>query len=165
MVSHGLKPTKLSSLSTKTSLEAFLGAAISIHVPFKLGLSIKAVVHTALKKSSEKTWSSKSTITFTAPAGKNYRVTQFVVTYKSEIPGDDIIGYTGYKVEETTGALPKLSKFLFFIIIMLISKSPRNVSTNQHLLIQIIFFRILQIDSLESSNTSLTLWPSFLEKS
>ena len=141
MVTQGLKLTKSSYLSTKTSLEASLGAAIPIHVPFKLGLSIKAVVHTALKKSSEKTWSSKSTITFTAPAGKNYRVTQFVVTYKSEIPGDDIALYTSYKVEETKGALPKLSKFFsFFTINMLITKSPRNVQTNLHLLIQIIFF-------------------------
>ena len=114
VVTQGLKLTKSSSLSTKTSLEASLGAAIPIHVPFKLGLSIKAVVHTALKKSSEKTWSSKSTITFTAPKGKNYRVTQFVVTFKSEIPGDEMALYGSYKVEETTGALPKLSKVFPF---------------------------------------------------
>ena len=118
-----------------------LDAVIPSSVPVKLGLKMKSVVKTSLKKSSTKTWSSKSTITFTAPAGKNYRVTQFVVTYKSEIPGDDIALYTSYKVEETKGALPKLSKFFsFFTINMLITKSPRNVQTYLHLLIQIIFF-------------------------
>ena len=114
VVTQGLKLTKSSSVSTKRSLEFSLDAVIPSSVPTKIGLKMKSQIKTSLKKSSEKTWSSKSTITFTAPAGKNYRVTQFVVTYKSEIPGDDIALYTSYKVEETKGALPKLSKFLHF---------------------------------------------------
>ena len=141
VVTQGLKLTKSSSISTKRSLEFSLDAVIPSSVPTKIGLKMKSQIKTSLKKSSEKTWSSKSTITFTAPKGKNYRVTQFVVTFKSEIPGDAMALYGSYKVEETTGALPKLSKvFSFSIINILITKSPRNVQPNQSLLIQIIYF-------------------------
>ena len=141
MVTQGLKLTKSSSVSTKRSLEFLLGAVIPSSVPTPIGLKMKSQIKTSLKKISEKTWSSKSTITFTAPKGKKYRVTQFVVTFKSEIPGDEMALYGSYKVEETTGALPKLSKvFSFFITNILITKSPRNVQPNQSLLIQIILF-------------------------
>lgn len=111
VVTQGLKLTKSSSVSTKRSLEFSLDAVIPSSVPTKIGLKMKSQIKTSLKKSSEKTWSSKSTITFTAPKGKNYRVTQFVVTFKSEIPGDAMALYGSYKVEETTGALPKLKSY------------------------------------------------------
>ena len=82
-------------------------------MPINVGLAMKGEITKSLTRGSEKTWNTKSTITFTAPAGKNYRVTQFVVTFKSEIPGDEIALYTNYKVEETTGALPHLRKNFF----------------------------------------------------
>merc|ERR1712141_695787 len=107
VVTQGLKLTKSSSVSTKRSLEFSLDAVIPSSVPTKIGLKMKSQIKTSLKK----TWSSKSTITFTAPKGKNYRVTQFVVTFKSEIPGDAMALYGSYKVEETTGALPKLKSY------------------------------------------------------
>ena len=114
-VTQGLKLTSSSTVSTTYNLEASLGFTIPIKMPIDVGLTMKAEIKKSLTRGSEKTWSSKSTITFTAPAWKNYRVTQFIVKFKSEIPGDEIALYTNYKVEETTGALPHLRKnFLFF---------------------------------------------------
>ena len=112
-VTQGLKLTQSSTISTKVNLEASLGFTIPIQMPINVGLAMKGEITKSLTRGSEKTWNTKSTITFTAPAGKNYRVTQFVVTFKSEIPGDEIALYTNYKVEETTGALPHLRKNFF----------------------------------------------------
>ena len=112
-VTQGLKLTQSSTISTTVNLEATLGFTIPIKMPIEVGLSMKGEITKSLTRGSEETWSTKSTINFTAPAGRNYRVTQFIVTFKSEIPGDEIALYTNYKVEETTGALPHLRKNFF----------------------------------------------------
>ena len=131
-VTQGLKLTQSSTISTKVNLEASLGFTIPIQMPINVGLAMKGEITKSLTRGSEKTWNTKSTITFTAPAGKNYRVTQFVVTFKSEIPGDEIALYTSYKVEETTGVLPRLRKFLFSfnIIIYIITNMRKIVQPN-----------------------------------
>ena len=124
--------------STLLILEiSIAGFTIPIKMPIDVGLTMKAEIKKSLTRGSEKTWSSKSTITFTAPAWKNYRVTQFIVKFKSEIPGDEIALYTSYKVEETTGVLPRLSKFLFLfnMIICIIKNMRKIVQSNYHLLI------------------------------
>ena len=109
-VTQGLKLTESSTVSTTVNLEASLGFTIPIKMPIDVGLAMKGEIKKSLTRGSEKTWNTKSTITFTAPAGTNYRVTQFIVTFKSEIPGDEIALYTSYKVEETDGVLPDLRK-------------------------------------------------------
>ena len=130
-VTQGLKLTQSSTISTTVNLEATLGFTIPIKMPINVGLSMKGEITKSLTRGSEKTWSTKSTIAFTAPAWKNYRVTQFIVTFKSEIPGDEIALYTSYKVEESTGALSHLRKIFFRTV-------QRNLQANYHLLITFI---------------------------
>jgi len=101
-ITSGIVMTYSESLTTKVGLEATLKKSVA-----KLGGDVEAKVSTeiskALSKGTEQSWSYEREITFTAPAGKNYRVLQDQVKFNSDLKRDNIIFYGAYTVQERNG--------------------------------------------------------------
>jgi len=97
-ITTGLKLTKSESFSTTTSLTFSLEAALN-----GIGASteLKTELSDTLETGSEKNWVTEREITFTAPAGKNYRVKQQVASFTSIVDADDCVFSGDYIVEES----------------------------------------------------------------
>ena len=107
-VTVGLKLSNSQSLSTKLGVETALTASTSPEVPgssfsTELSRKITSEITTSMSSSSEQTWSTTTKTTFTAPAGKNYRVRQRVIGFDSQLPQDDMLLHLAYHIDETTG--------------------------------------------------------------
>ena len=84
---HGFKST----LSASIGMGAFSASATA-----EYNHEVETTETSTIENTDEKT----STITFTAPAGKIYRVLQKVVKFNSPLPSDDCELRTKYTVEE-----------------------------------------------------------------
>jgi len=97
--STGLRLQKSSEISTKIGLEASLKA--SIQGVGDLETKFSAEISTSMSSESESTWGQENKITFTAPAGKQYRVLQDQISFNSDFERDNLRFYGAYTIEET----------------------------------------------------------------
>ena len=103
-VTKGLKLTSSLTLSTKVNLESSLEASIPIDaISFGVSSKIATELASSMTTTEEKSWSTATKTTFTAPKGKNYRVKQIEVDFDSVLPEDHLIFDSGYTIEETDG--------------------------------------------------------------
>lgn len=108
-VIRGLTLTSSQSLTTTIGVETSLTASASAEA-YGLGLStemtttITAEIQSSIEYGREQNWSRKTTTTFTAPAGKNYRVRQRRMRFDSLLPRDDMVLLFDYEANESTGA-------------------------------------------------------------
>jgi len=65
-------------------------------------MDLKTELSNTLATGSEKSWVTENEITFTAPAGKNYRIKQPEASFKSLLNDDDCVFSGKYTVEEST---------------------------------------------------------------
>ena len=114
-VTKGVKITQASSLTKKTGFKASLkySASLAIEGIFSVGgetsYEFTQEIESSLSHANEKQWSETTTVTFTAPKGVNYRVTQWQLNFASDALEDDQCQgqvLTKFKVEETDGDFP-----------------------------------------------------------
>ena len=103
-----------SSTSFSASVEASMEVAVGI---FNLGASVSTEFSTGLEKSfsesEETSWSKTETITFTIPAGKNYKVMQHSVDFDGVFKDDDCSLLTSIKIfESDSGAFDDPDDFI-----------------------------------------------------
>jgi hypothetical protein len=108
-VTEGLKLTSSSSVSVKLGLDESLKASIP-----DIGMSVKtqlqASVTDSLDRGEEESWTQTTSIKFTAPAGKNYRVSQYTVPFKSLYDADDMTLSSFFSIQESDGELPHVDE-------------------------------------------------------
>ncbi|CAB4005144.1 tetratricopeptide repeat 28-like [Paramuricea clavata] len=106
-VTIGLKLTSSSTVSTTVGLEVSLKASASFAgFGAEVESKISKQIQKSLSNTAEKDWIRKSTIKFTAPKGKNYRVKQLTCSFMSPLAADDCVLNCDYVVEETDGDFP-----------------------------------------------------------
>ena len=59
-------------------------------------------LESSMSSSEEKSWSKTTKTTYTAPAGKNYRVLQMVVNFSSPLDSDNCCLHGDERIEEST---------------------------------------------------------------
>ena len=102
-VTTGLEFSSYSSISTSVGLEQSLMTSISrAAVDEEVEARIKAEIQYSMLRSKED-WSRTSTITFTAPAYKNYRIKQLMCYFSSPLLSDDCVLTCNCIVEESQG--------------------------------------------------------------
>ena len=104
---HGFK----TSLSASIGLGAFSSTATAEY---------NHEVETTVTEETEKTFSRTNKITFTAPAGKIYRVLQDVVKFDSPLPSDDCELRCKYTVEEEEKGMHRLISDVFRLLVFLV---------------------------------------------
>lgn len=112
-VTKGVKLTTTSSLSIKEGFKASLkySASLEIGRVARVGMEeafeICQEIESSLSNSSQEQWSETTKVTFTAPKGVNYRVTQWQLNFRSWnlMLTDNCQGQvlTKIKIEETNG--------------------------------------------------------------
>lgn len=103
-VTQGLKLTNSSSLSSTLGIENSLTAAANYGIASaEMTSTITASLSASINSSSEETWSQTETITFSAPAGKNYRVKQIECPFNSAYEPDSMTLGCSYEIQETDG--------------------------------------------------------------
>ena len=97
----GLKSTSSSSFSAKLGLKSTFGASLAVE-DFSASASkeYNMELETAMSQTDEKTWQQTNTITFTAPAGKFYRVLQNTVKFSSPLETDNCELRCNYTIDE-----------------------------------------------------------------
>jgi hypothetical protein len=89
----------------KTTMEASMeGAFKGMSFGAKASTEITKEIETTFSETSESNWSKTDKMKFTVPAGKNYKVMQRVVKFKSKLPGDSYTLLSGVKVFESNTA-------------------------------------------------------------
>lgn len=110
-VTKGVKITQASSLTKKQGFKASLkfSASLAIKGIFSVGSEMSREfsqeIQSSVSHANENQWSETTTVTFTAPKGVNYRVTQWQFNFGSDTMSDQCQGQvlTKFKVEETKG--------------------------------------------------------------
>ena len=105
-ITTGLKLTKSKTVTTTAGFEHSITASLS--VPIK-GLTagmesttkFYAQIESSLSSSEEKYWSKQTKTTYTAPAGKKYRVVQTLLDFSSPLELDDSTLYNSERIEES----------------------------------------------------------------
>jgi len=101
-VSKGLKLMSSSSLSTKVGLETSIEKSIGkAGIGGKASAKLTTEISTSMESSTEETWTEEREVTFTAPAGKQYRVWQEQLSLDSDVKSDNIRFYGEYTIEES----------------------------------------------------------------
>jgi hypothetical protein len=103
-VTNGLTLTKSKSLSTKLGTQTSLQTAASYPGLFEgeVAQTVSAEITSAMSTSEERSWSRSVKWTFKAPAGKNYRVRQRLVTFNSQLPQDNLCLNMYTEINEST---------------------------------------------------------------
>ena len=103
-VTMGLKLTSSNSLTSKVGLEVALAFAVSgVGVSAEMTARVTSEISEYMSSSEEKSWSKTEETTFSAPAGKNYRVKQTVFRFSSPLGEDNLDLRSKYTIEETDG--------------------------------------------------------------
>ena len=117
-VTTGVKRSSTETIRSKTtysqSIEASLSGAIKM---FNFGVTSKTEFSVELENSFSKTtesaWSKTEKITFTIPAGKNFKVMQHVVKFDGEFSADSCTLLTAIKIfESDTSQFSDPDKFI-----------------------------------------------------
>ena len=103
-VTNGL--TTQSSTTMSTTLGMGVSLSASVHagsMSAEAAAEFHQEITNTVTNASEETWSRTTTTTFTAPAGKNYRVVQNTCMFESALAVDNCALKCNYIIEETDG--------------------------------------------------------------
>lgn len=107
-LTRGLTLTQSETVTTKVGLETALTASIEMGIPFvgdaSFGMTttLTTEVTNSISHGEERSWTESYTTTYTAPAGKNYRVIQMGCDLNSPLAADDMYLFSTYlTVEES----------------------------------------------------------------
>ena len=101
-----MKLTKSTSVSTKIGFEYSLKSSLSVPIKgitagmestYKFSMEIQ----TSMSSSEEKSWSKETATTYTAPAGKKYRVLQTLLDFSSPLDSDNCCLYCTERIDES----------------------------------------------------------------
>ena len=106
-VEHGVTKSREESVTVTDSLKSTMEMSVSYGaVSASASVEISHTVERTVKVGTEITTTSSSETKFTAPAGKNYRVWQYVITFSGRFGASDdrfqVIG--PYRIEESSNA-------------------------------------------------------------
>lgn len=83
-------------------MEYSLEASLSLlGIGAKETLTLKTEIENSMSSTEEKYWSKETDVSYTAPAGKTYRVVQLVLDFDSPLEVDNCSLYTKECVEES----------------------------------------------------------------
>ena len=104
-ITTGITLTESETVSTKVGFEYSLTSSVSAGIGgFSAGLESTATytyeIQRSLSTSTESSWSKETTTTFTAPAGKQYKIFQTVLDFSSPYQLDDCSLYSHERIEE-----------------------------------------------------------------
>lgn len=104
-ITTGMKLTRSQSLTTRIGFEYSLKSSVSAGIEgltagMESQYKISTEISTTVSSSEEKFWSKETTTTYTAPAGKKYRVLQTLVDFSSPLDSDNCCLYCVERVEE-----------------------------------------------------------------
>ena len=100
-----MKLTKSQSLSTKIGFEYSLKSSVSavpgISPGMESELKLTTQIESSVSSSEESSWIKETTTTYTAPAGKKYKVLQTLLDFSSPLELDNCCRYCHERIEES----------------------------------------------------------------
>ena len=98
-ITTGIILTESNTVSTKVGFEYSLTNSVEA-AGMESTATFTSEIATSLSTSRESSWSKQTTTTFTAPAGKHYKIFQIILDFSSPYQLDDCSLYTHERIEE-----------------------------------------------------------------